>query len=120
MKRLALLVTVTFAGCGTSPDERPVTFEYVSLGILAPTCGQVQCHSSTTKEEGYAFDTLAGAREALIDLAGGPNDPPVAEGTQLIEVITTSGGDRMPPDSPLADEDVDLIRNWINDGRRGL
>ena len=111
----ASLVLLLLAACGTSPDERPVTFEYVSLGILAPTCGQVQCHSSTTKTEGYSFDTLEGSRKALTRLTEGTDDE-----NDLVRVITADDGDRMPPDSPLNDEDIALIRAWIASGKQGL
>lgn len=111
-----LLIAALGAGCGTSPDERPVSFEFVTLGILAPTCGQVQCHSTTTKTAGYAFDTLAASREALTTLT----DDRSADSSKLIEVMTASGGSRMPPDSPLNEEDITLVKLWIDDGRMGL
>ncbi|CAN5871968.1 hypothetical protein BH11MYX2_BH11MYX2_08620 [soil metagenome] len=103
------------AACGTSPDERPVTIEEVSLGILAPTCGQVQCHSTTTRTAGYAFDTLAASKKALLELT-----QDTAARSKLIEVMRESGGSRMPPDSPLAEEDITLIETWIDAGRKGL
>ena len=102
-----------FAACGTTPDDRPATFEYVSLTVLAPSCGTVACHSTTTQTQGYAFDTLAGARLALRSLvsAGHP------EGSRLIEVITSN---QMPPDVPMLDQDVALIEAWITNGAQGL
>jgi len=108
-----MLGSLLGAACGTSPDDRPATLEVVSLAVLAPTCGTVACHSSTTNVEGYAFDTLDGARAALRRLvrAGAP------EQSKLLEVITSR---QMPPDAPMADQDVALIEQWIAGGAEGL
>ena len=114
LRRLACVLVVV-AGCGTSPDERPATLEVISLSILAPTCGQVQCHSSSTKIQGYAFDTLAGAKEALRDLVG-----PGGMRQELMTVLTADGDKRMPADAPLDEKDIALIQAWIDDGAPGL
>lgn len=101
--------------CGTSPDTRPATLEVVALSVLAPSCGQTQCHSASTQLEGFAFDTLDGARTSLRELVGvGGIDP------YLLEVLRADGEERMPPDAPLADEDIALIETWINAGAPGL
>ncbi len=104
----ALAIAAALAGCGTTPDERPVTFEVVTLSVLAPTCGQVQCHSTSTHTKGYAFDTLAASRDSLRG-TGDRN-----EVWQQIE----SG--EMPPDAPLAEEDKQLIKAWLDAGAPGL
>ena len=103
------------AACASGTDDRPQTFEFVTLEVLAPACGTVACHSSTTREHGYAFDTLADARKALARLvaAGKP------ESSRLYDIITRSSG-VMPPDAPLASEDIDLIKRWIAAGAPGL
>lgn len=113
--RMPLACVLWLAACGSSPDERPATVDVIALEILAPSCGQVQCHSTTTKLEGLAFDTLASAKESLRELVGvgATND-------ELLEVLTEDGGDRMPPDSPLAEEDIALIEAWIANGAPGL
>ncbi|HEY0253011.1 MAG TPA: hypothetical protein VGC41_15855, partial [Kofleriaceae bacterium] len=112
MNRLICLAFV-IAAC-TSSGHRDPTLEVVALEILAPTCGQVQCHSSSTKTEGYAFDTLDGAKAALKRLVNGTN------GGQLLEVLETTGGKRMPPDYPLDTQDIDLIKAWVAAGSQGL
>ena len=110
----ALLATATIA-CGTTPDDRPATFEYITLEVLAPSCGTVACHSTSTKIGGFAFDTLDAAHPSLRALvaAGQP------DASRLNDVITSSRK-RMPPDAPLADEDIALIRTWITAGAPGL
>lgn len=108
---LRVLFALALSACGTS-DERPATLEVVSLEILAPSCGAVQCHSTTTKLEGLAFDTLEAAKDALNEL-----DVRAGDGGELIEVIDDNV---MPPDSPMFDNDVALIKKWIADGAVGL
>lgn len=106
--KLCLAWLVVVAACGTSPDERPVTFEVVTLSVLAPTCGQVQCHSTTTRTAGLAFDTLAAARDSM-----------QSRGDRQ-EILDQIQDGSMPPDAPLADEDAALIEAWIAAGAPGL
>ena len=116
LRTLACALAIV-AGCGTSPDERPPTLEVVALSILAPSCGQVQCHSSSTNLQGYAFDTFAGTRTALRTLVGvGGTNP----NNKLIKVLTASGDKRMPADTPMDDQDIALIQAWIDGGAQGL
>ena len=112
MRSFGLLVAL-LAGCGTG-DPRQPTVEVISLEILAPSCGQPQCHSTSTNQSGYAFDTLDAAKASLRQLVGGRGD------RDLIGVITATGGKRMPPDAPLDDEDIALIEAWVNAGAKGL
>jgi len=111
----AALLAVATVACGTTQDDRPATFEYITLEVLAPSCGTVACHSTTTKTEGYAFDTLDAARASLRRLVA-PGQP---DGS-LINDVLTSSRKRMPPDAPLADEDIALIQKWITAGAQGL
>ncbi len=109
------LTAATLLGCGTSPDSRPLTFEYITLEVLAPACGTVACHSSTTRDHGYAFDELSDARTSLTQLVT-KGDP---ARSRLYDVITSSNS-IMPPDAPLASEDIALIKSWIAAGAPGL
>ncbi len=114
------MLAVALAACGTEEDERPVTLDVVTLTVLAPTCGQVQCHSTTTRTEDLAFDTVDAAREAMIeldvDLAVDANRPLEND---LWNVIIGEEK-RMPPDTPLASKDVELIRTWLVAGAPGV
>jgi len=116
-----LAFVAALGGCGTEEDDRPLTLEGVTLTVLSPSCGQPQCHSTATRTEGLAFDTVGDSREALIDLeldlAVAANRPLE---TDLWNVITANGKERMPPDSPLASEDIAYIRRWLVAGAPGL
>lgn len=115
--QFAWLVAVTMLGaCGTSPDARPQTFEFIALEVLAPACGTVACHSSSTHAKGFAFDTLDDARAALRSLVT-PGNP---EASRIYDVISGSRNPQMPPDAPMATQDIDLVRAWISAGAPGL
>lgn len=117
--RPLLLALAALGACGSEPDDRPVTFEVVTLTVLAPTCGQVQCHSTVTQTEGLAFDTLDAARESLDDLGVRPGVGRDLLDSDLWEVMA-GDGEPMPPDSPLADADLDLVRRWLVADAPGL
>ncbi len=92
----------------------------MTLTVLAPNCGQVQCHSTFTTTKKLAFDTIEAARRTLgcelgIDEGLNPDKPTGREphGNDLWNVITAYGKQRMPPDSPLADADIALISTWL-------
>ena len=117
-------MVAALGACGTEDDERPATLEVVTLTVLAPNCGQVQCHSTTTRTKGLAFDTVEEARltliyELFIHTAVMGVDGTAVE-NDLMNPIRANGKERMPPDSPLADEDIALIQTWLNAGAPGL
>lgn len=111
MRALIGLTCGVMIACGTT-DDRPATVEVVSLEILAPTCGSVQCHSTTTRLEGLAFDTLDEAKASMRRL-----EVRAGDGGELLEVIEEN---EMPPDSPMLDNDIRLIEAWIEMGAAGL
>ena len=109
------LLLVMLAACGAQ-DPRQPTVEVISLEILAPACGAPQCHSTSTNQSGYAFDTLAASKAALRLLVNG-NGTGGHGDRSLMGVIDDK---KMPPDAPLDPEDIALIQTWINDGAKGL
>jgi hypothetical protein len=118
MRTFLTAVLALGAACGTTPDERPLTLEVVSLEVLAPSCGQVQCHSTTTKTMGYAFDTVEASAASLVVL---DVDNPTYFGGALFEVIDGANGvEQMPFDAPLADLDYDLLKAWVAAGTPNL
>jgi hypothetical protein len=124
MYRLIWLTAIALAGCGTQNDQRPRTVEYITQAILAPSCGNAQCHSSFRNADGYAFDTVENAQQSLMGLVGAitlddRNEPlGDASSSRIIEVLTRTI-DRMPYDQPLPDADIELIGRWIDFGAPG-
>lgn len=124
MHRLAVVAAFcSLAACGVDTDDRPATLEYITAAILAPNCGNAQCHSSFRREDGYAFDTIAETRSTLAAYQGlvVPSEP---NESVLYQVLISPGGVnqqlRMPYDQPLANRDVELIYHWIDEGAEGL
>jgi hypothetical protein len=111
MRQRWLFAVAVVAGCGTDPDPRELTFEVVATEVLRPSCGQVQCHSKTTRIEGYAFDTVQSSREAFqMKLSV----------TDLPNLFDGKGFEQMPFDAPLTEEDRALVDAWIAAGAPGL
>jgi hypothetical protein len=126
MFRLIWISALVLAACGVDTDRRPRTVEYITEAILAPNCGNAQCHSSFRRELGYAFDTVATAKKDLVSLVGPitlddrgePLGPSGDADTRLMNAMTRTI-DRMPYDQPLPDVDLELIRSWIERGALG-
>ncbi len=124
MHRLVVVATALgLAACGVDTDDRPATLEYITAAILAPNCGNAQCHSSFRREDDYAFDTVDEARITFATYPGliVPSDP---NESVLYQTLVSPGGKnqplRMPYDQPLANRDVELIYHWIDEGAEGL
>jgi hypothetical protein len=112
---------VIFASCAS---EQPAPdLDYVTEAILVPYCGRGGCHSTNTAAHNLIFDTVEGTRAAMMTTGTGkrgsakvnPGDP----NSPFMKAITDPNRP-MPPDVPLPDSDVALIRQWIVDGAKGL
>ena len=128
--RTWLVVGLISATSGCAPrDDRPETLACVTETILAPSCALAECHSAMTRVFNYAFDNVELAQEALdgtdaLRLIGPCAAPPCStspDDSYLIQVITSQDiyGNRMPDDSSMPGEDVQLIIDWIRDGATG-
>lgn len=94
----ALLASV--ASCGTEPDDRPATADYLVPAIFRPSCGTAACHSSATARNGVILDTIEGAC-VVQDVSA---------------YLRGENVERMPLDSPLPEADIRLIIGWQADG----
>jgi len=109
------LFVLGIAACGGA-DTRPLTLEYVTLTVLAPACGTVACHSTTSNVHGYAFDTVEASRRSLMGLVV-RGDPAASK---LIQSIRSPGRRPMPPDAPMSELDIELLEDWIANDAEGL
>jgi hypothetical protein len=127
MRRLTpvLLPIVAAVGCGTTEDDRPASMAYVAEAILAPTCGQAQCHAAFTANRGDVFDSVDAARRSIhrnsLALQSDSADPSNAD---LIVWVTARdpfdrGIGRMPYDAPMPNADIELLKKWIGKGVPG-
>ena len=93
--------------------EDTVSFEKDVHPILAERC--FKCHAGEERKGGFSMST----RELLLE--GGEFGPVVkpkdAENSVLVEMITsTDPEDQMPPKGErLSEEEIDILKAWIND-----
>jgi len=110
MFRLAVAAAVASAACTQTDNDRPATLQYITEAILQPNCAQDVCHSSYTRTKGYAFDTVAAARQSL-------RTPglvmPAEPDSSLLYTVLIRQVKRMPYDAPLPQKDIALIHQWI-------
>jgi hypothetical protein len=120
---------IALAACGTDNDDRPLTIQYVTETILAPTCGAAQCHSQFTQAKGDIFDTVEAARRSLVDngliqFDSVAYDPATPKQATLILWLTETdplglGIGRMPYDAPMPNADILFLEKWISKGAPG-
>jgi hypothetical protein len=113
MRSLVLFASLAAAACTEAPDTRPVSWTYLHAAIIQPNCATVSCHGSRTAAGGLALDDVDTAYEALLGAQFVIPGDSVSTLTLLLE------GDerrRMPPDAPLPQADIDLVRAWIEAG----
>lgn len=104
---------VIASGACVSPDERPATWNYVHAAILVPSCATATCHSSIAERGGVVLEDPDDAYQTLID---GGYVVPGDDNSTLLFLLTGEERVRMPPDGPLPEADVELIRTWIREG----
>ncbi|MBZ0264911.1 hypothetical protein K8I28_09605 [bacterium] len=96
------------------PDIDPTWVDDVSP-IFTTNC--TPCHvGSTPPTNGFDVSDY-NAVITKISLAGNSIvTPGVPDDSELYLRLTGDGFSQMPPGTPLSSEDVDLIRQWIEDG----
>jgi hypothetical protein len=111
---LAALAAVAVVGCGGTTDDRPQQWSFISPAITEPSCATVNCHSAIAQKAGVdlhdraaGYATLAG--RGFVDTAN-------PDASAVILLMKGVGSLRMPPDEPLPEADIDLIRSWIAHG----
>jgi hypothetical protein len=114
MTRALVLVSFlgTLAAC-EAVDDRPATFSYIHAAIIVPNCATSGCHSTLTKTKGIDLEDKDSAYVVLQN-----------EHFDHIDVVLLITGNvppgfyRMPPDQPLPNADINLIKRWTDEGRQ--
>ncbi len=96
-------------------DEKTDYFEAKVRPLLVDHC--YECHSTDADES--SGELLVDTRAAL--LSGGTRGPALVPGNAdeslLLRAVTYDDpGLEMPPDGRLEDEQIEVLRKWINDG----
>ncbi|HUG66972.1 MAG TPA: PSD1 and planctomycete cytochrome C domain-containing protein [Pirellulaceae bacterium] len=98
-------------------DDRVVDFKRDIYPLLKSRC--FDCHAGTNPESGHRLD----AHRELLGYSTGEvlAEPGRSRDSRLIKAVTADAEeDRMPPDGdkPLADEQVAMLRAWIDQGMK--
>jgi ankyrin repeat protein len=109
---VALFVVSTTALVQTSQPASPVDFQRDVQPIFRDHC--VSCHGPGQAMNGFRLDRRADAMRGGTQTDIGPGN---AEGSRLYHrVAGTSLGQQMPPGAPLSEEQIETIKQWIDDG----
>ncbi len=103
-------------GCGSTTDDRPASWPFISATITEPSCATVNCHSEVAKRAGVDMHDRASGFNAMV--MQGFVDPTAPDNSPVLFLMRAEGARRMPPDSPLPEADIVLIRNWIAAGAK--
>lgn len=92
------------------PEPPPgVSFQKEILPILQASCAFQGCHAAPNPPKGLNLETYAGFEK------GGVFNPGDSNGSVVIRRIDGGG---MPPGAPLADEQIQLFKDWIDEGAK--
>jgi ankyrin repeat protein len=111
---LLFLGTLAFAQTKMPPPANvKVDFEKDVQPILAQKCHS--CHGEDVQQSGLRLDKRQNA------LRGGDYGPVIlpgrsAESKLIRRLVNGDGGLQMPPTGPLSDEEIGLLRAWIDQG----
>ena len=111
---LVVAAAAALIGCGGTTDDRPAKWSFISATITEPSCATVNCHSEVAKRAGVDMHDRASGFDAMV--MKGFVDPTSPDTSAVIYLMRGQGSTRMPPDMPLPEADIVLIRNWIAAG----
>lgn len=105
-------------GNGGTPPEP--TFSNVQ-SIFNSSCATSGCHDSSTEQNGVNLTSYGDVMNSVGQQYGeNVVQAEDAAGSPLVDKIESSNpefGQRMPPNGPyLSNDDIDLIKEWINEG----
>jgi cytochrome c553 len=111
---VATLVAVMAGGrvAAANTPDREAFFESRVRPLLVAKCQE--CHGTKLSEAGLRLDSrpalLAGGQSGPVAIAGS------ADHSRLIAAVRGAGDLQMPPDEPLAADEVAILEQWVADG----
>ena len=137
---LGLLV----GACGSADDDRPADWAYIAPAIIIPNCATSSCHSEAAAASGLDMSTPDKAYKSLMSRKAQvvacselfKEDPDVPECedpekiarplvtpgdpllSRTVNMMRARGAERMPPDRPLAEADIELFERWVLQGAK--
>lgn len=104
---------VGLAAACIEPHDRPASWSYIHPAIIAPSCATATCHGELGARGGIVLDDRDASYELLL---GERYVVPGAGTSPLLYQLEGDERQLMPPDAPLPEVDVELIRTWIVEG----
>ena len=86
-----------------------VSFQEDILPILQASCAVAGCHAAPNPPKGLNLETYAGFEK------GGVFNPGDSENSVVIRRIDGGG---MPPGAPLGNDQIQLFKDWIDEGAK--
>src|SRR5690348_17350318 len=111
---LLVMLSSAFGETKLPPStNRKIDFEKDVQPILAQKCHS--CHGDEVQQSGLRLDKRQNA------LRGGDYGPVIipgnsAESKLIRRLVNGDGGLQMPPTGPLSDEEIGILRAWIDQG----
>jgi hypothetical protein len=112
--RISLLVAVAAAAAAVTSAQTPGGIDFVRdvQPIFREHC--ISCHGSEMQMNGLRLDRRADAMRGSTQTLIGPGN---ADGSKLYHrVAGTALGTQMPPGRPLTPQQIDTIKEWIDEG----
>jgi mono/diheme cytochrome c family protein/dipeptidyl aminopeptidase/acylaminoacyl peptidase len=114
---LAILMLMTPQSAQAQPPKGPVSFINDVAPILQKNC--FACHDAKKKKGKFEMTTYENFRK------GGSKEDPISPGKSkeslIIDVLTSTGKDRMPPPDAgdaLKKEQIAILAKWIDEGAK--
>ncbi len=116
MWKLSLSISLILFALGACdhPDSRDADWDFIHAAIIVPSCATSSCHSSLSKTAGIDLEDVDEAH--LFLTKDGSFVVPGQGQSPLIYLLEGNERPLMPPDAPLPEADVDLVRRWIEEG----
>ncbi len=100
------------------PEQQPepppgVSFQEEILPILQASCAVQGCHADPNPKIGLNLETYAGFEKG--SLVGPVFNPGDSNGSKVIQRIDGGG---MPPAGPLPEDQIQLFKDWIDEGAK--
>ncbi len=107
----------TFPAPGHPCDPDTVYFEKDLLPLLLSNCAKPGCHDAITAQDGVRLTDFNSVMQT------GDVEPFDPGNTEIYEVVVETDPDKRmppPPDSPLTQDQIDILLTWINQGAQNL
>lgn len=116
---LLAVVLALATGCA----EVSTDWSYLHTAIILPNCTTSACHSELSMAGGMSFQDRDIAYQRLTGRPCGSTGPAVGyvnvespADSYLLILLRQEGATGMPPNTPLARDEVDWIEAWIAEG----